>query len=462
MSRRLLFRLLASVPPGTNHVPDAELLHRFATENDPSALELLVRRHADAVWAAARRLSRCEADAEDAFQAAFLALIRGAGQVRAHCVGAWLHRVAVNAALHLRRLAARANTAPPDQFTAVPAPVAEPLDADRETAELARALHEELARLSERERLPVVLCDLEGLTHADAAKTLGWPIGTVSGRLSRARAKLRARLAGRGLAPSAVVLPAAVCPARLIPTVLSLTTGAVPPAVVTLAEGVLAMNVATWKWVAVVVLCSGAAGTGVVLALGPGATPAGQTVAPANAPVAARHERPAKEPAVGGNWTPKELGSEVPTAFPNLKPPADTPAEVCPRIWGKQPIAVAETDTTAQRLLKARINQYCLALSFWPKNHYKHDTDHRDAIQCQTELIGVLVELWPNEVETRTPWLEEILVYAKFNENLVQQTVKENKSPRTSPVSVLTLAALTRHRLMIESTLALWKAKAGK
>ncbi|QJW98624.1 RNA polymerase sigma factor [Frigoriglobus tundricola] len=107
MSRRLLSRLLASVPSETDHVPDAELLRRFATANDLSALELLVRRHADAVWAACRRLSRCEADAEDAFQAAFLALIRGAGQVRARCVGAWLHRVAAHAALHLRRLAAR-------------------------------------------------------------------------------------------------------------------------------------------------------------------------------------------------------------------------------------------------------------------------------------------------------------------------------------------------------------------
>src|SRR5215510_3336415 len=98
--RRLLFRLLAAAPPLGDHVPDAELLRRFVTSSDSAAFELIVRRHADAVWAACRRMLT-RADAEDAFQATFLALIRKAKQIRTACVGGWLHRVAVNASLKL-------------------------------------------------------------------------------------------------------------------------------------------------------------------------------------------------------------------------------------------------------------------------------------------------------------------------------------------------------------------------
>jgi DNA-directed RNA polymerase specialized sigma24 family protein len=99
MSRRLLFRLLASAPRTTDHVPDVELLRRFVASNDPAAFELIVRRHADAVWSACRRLLRSDADADDAFQATFLALIRKARNVRTTSAGGWLHGVAVHASL---------------------------------------------------------------------------------------------------------------------------------------------------------------------------------------------------------------------------------------------------------------------------------------------------------------------------------------------------------------------------
>jgi DNA-directed RNA polymerase specialized sigma24 family protein len=93
--------LLASAPAASDHVPDSELLRRFVASNDPAAFELIVRRHADAVWAAAFHILKTEADADDAFQAAFLALIRKAKQIRTACVGGWLYRVAVHAALKL-------------------------------------------------------------------------------------------------------------------------------------------------------------------------------------------------------------------------------------------------------------------------------------------------------------------------------------------------------------------------
>src|SRR3954447_21495827 len=103
MARRFfLLRLLGAAAPPGDHVSDAELLRRFAASRDPAAFELLVRRHADAVWSAALRVLRHEADAEDAFQAAFLVLAKKAGSVRGDCAGGWLHRVAVNAALKLK------------------------------------------------------------------------------------------------------------------------------------------------------------------------------------------------------------------------------------------------------------------------------------------------------------------------------------------------------------------------
>src|SRR5262245_53653193 len=137
---RLLFRLLAAAPPLGDHVPDGELLHRFRTSNDSAAFELIVRRHADAVWAACRRMLNCDADAEDAFQATFLALIRKAKSIRTLCVGGWLHRVAVNAARKLRERAGRVSSAEPDQLAAVPALASEEPD-----TELAAAVHEELS-----------------------------------------------------------------------------------------------------------------------------------------------------------------------------------------------------------------------------------------------------------------------------------------------------------------------------
>jgi RNA polymerase sigma factor (sigma-70 family) len=455
MSRRWLVRLLASAPVATDHVPDAELLRRFVSSNDSTALELIVHRHADAVWAACRRLLRTDTDAEDAFQATFLALVRRARTIRNPCVGGWLHRVAVNAALLLRRKAARSVPVSPIPAGAVPAPVDEPAD-----AELASALHEELARLPERERLPVILCDLEGLSHEDAAKALGWPVGTVAGRLSRARARLRARMERRGFAPAAA-LPALVAPARLIPNVLSLTAGSAPPAVVALTEGVLAMSSKTWLWVAAAVVCSGALGAGAVLALGPDGKPAQLSVAAE--PGAARNEPPpAKEEPVKGDWTPKQLGSEIPTAFPNIKPPKDSIAETCPRLVGKKPVVVAPTDTTEQRLLKARIHQCSLVLAFWVEHPpLRGVVAFREVLQCQTDLLSALGELWPNDPDRLAPWLEEALIFAKSSENGAREILAQVKDPRElEGLNRATLSALTRHRLAVET--ALWRARKGK
>src|SRR5262245_6055135 len=225
MARRLFFRLLSAAVPAADHVSDRELLRRFVATRDSAAFELLVRRHADAVWAAGVRVLGNEADAEDVFQATFLALLRKANSVRESCVGGWLHRVAVNAALKLRASGRRQPAGAIEEH--------QPADAGRspeehlERDELTSIIHQELARLPDRYRLPVGLCDLEGQTHAEAAKALGWPVGSVSGRLSRARDILRDRLTRRGLAAPAALLAATVAPASAVSAAAALGSGTV-------------------------------------------------------------------------------------------------------------------------------------------------------------------------------------------------------------------------------------------
>ena len=242
---RRFTRLLAATVEAGDTVPDAELLRQFAQDRNAAAFELLVRRHADTVWTPCRRIVRSDVDAEDAFQATFLIFARKAAAIRGACVGGWLHRVAIRVALKSRARAARDPAATSDHLSTVPAP-------EGPDPELAGIVQEELARLPDRYRLPVVLCDLEGRTHVEAAVTLRCPVGTVAGRLSRARALLRDRLARRGVAP-VLILSASTTPAGVVRAAAALAGGgsAVRPVVSSLIEGVLhAMSTAKWKMVA--------------------------------------------------------------------------------------------------------------------------------------------------------------------------------------------------------------------
>jgi RNA polymerase sigma factor (sigma-70 family) len=208
-----VLRSLRGAAAAAAGVPDAELLERFAAGGDPSAFELLLWRHGPMVYGVCRRVLRHEHDAEDAFQAAFLALARKARSVtRRGSVGGWLYRVAYRVSLDARERAARRAR---HERAAVPGRDARGApDPPAEAAgnELWRALDAELGRLPERCRAAFVLCCLEGRSVPEAARELGCAAKALESRLTRARARLRAGLTRRGLLASAGLAAAALVP----------------------------------------------------------------------------------------------------------------------------------------------------------------------------------------------------------------------------------------------------------
>ena len=162
------------------------------------AFSALVERHGPMVLRVCRSILRDEHDAQDAFQATFLVLVDRAGSVRDRSsVGSWLHGVALRVAACARGSVVRRR---------VHERRAADLTADGfhprgVEPDLAPALHEELARLPERYRVPIVLCYMEGLACEEAAQRMRLPVGTVKSRLARGRDRLRDRLIRRGLAP---------------------------------------------------------------------------------------------------------------------------------------------------------------------------------------------------------------------------------------------------------------------
>jgi RNA polymerase sigma factor (sigma-70 family) len=255
---------LRRVALGTMDVrSDAQLLEGFILRRDAAAFELLLRRHGPMVLGVCRRLLGNEADAEDAFQATFLVLVRRAAQVvPREQVGNWLYGVAYRTALKARAMNGK-RRARERQAGARSAVAAGPLE---HWPELQAILDQELERLPPKYRAPVVLCDLEGKTHREAARLLGWPDGTLSTRLTAARRLLAGRLQRRGLTLSVGVVaalmaqhaaPAAVPEALTETTVLAVagTAAGVSIKVAALTEGVLkAMLIAKLKTTAGVVL----------------------------------------------------------------------------------------------------------------------------------------------------------------------------------------------------------------
>lgn len=258
--------------PGGETASDGQLLERFVNHAEESAFAALMQRHGPMVLGVCRRLLRHSHDVEDAFQATFLVLARRAAAIRKRqSVGSFLHGVAHRIALKLRAQAARR---PQLGQTAEPLTLTEP---SSETAwrELLAVLDEEVRRLPEKYRRPLILCYLEGKTHEEAARELDWPLGTVKGRLARGRDRLRVRLTRRGLTLPAGAFVAvlianearAAVPFGLARATLAYASGrmAEPAAspVLALAEGVVrALSASKLKMVLATLLVLGALGTG--------------------------------------------------------------------------------------------------------------------------------------------------------------------------------------------------------
>jgi RNA polymerase sigma factor (sigma-70 family) len=264
--------LLADLRPDGDGMTDGELLARFVRSRGEDALAALVRRHASMVWGVCRRLHNHH-DAEDAFQATFLVLVRKAASVPGQAVANWLYGVARQTAVRVQATAAKRGRRE-TQVVNMP----EPAMPEVRDADLQSVVDEELSRLPDHYRGVVILCDLEGMTRKEAARQLRIPEGSVASRLARARALLAKRLSQRGIVfsgGSAVAVlsagSASSAPPALVASTIKVASllaagqaaGVVSVKVAALTEGVVkAMFVFKLKAAISVVLMLGVMATG--------------------------------------------------------------------------------------------------------------------------------------------------------------------------------------------------------
>ncbi|MHC5536971.1 sigma-70 family RNA polymerase sigma factor [Singulisphaera rosea] len=266
---------------------DGDLLERFCSRRDgksESAFSALVERHGPMVLKVCRALLGNCHDADDAFQATFLVLARKAGTLREpKLLGHWLYRVAYRVSLQGKSERSRRQRRESEALMSGTRPEEnsggnDPSSTLRDEIEV---LHEEIGRLPEKYRVAIVLCDLQGHTHQEAARRLGRSEGTVSSWLSRARERLRGRLSRRGLvlpsgamvallsAGEATAMPAALLNRTVKSSMLiasGMAAGAVSPAVLALYQGAFhPMRLAKILWISTAALSAGVAATGIVV-----------------------------------------------------------------------------------------------------------------------------------------------------------------------------------------------------
>jgi RNA polymerase sigma factor (sigma-70 family) len=358
---------------GARELSDAELLERFIARHEEAAFAALVQRFGPMVLGVCRRVLQNTHDAEDAFQATFLILVRKATSIgKREALGCWLHGVALRTAVRAkvneasRRLHERQVQAMPqtDGIAAVA------------WRDLKPILDEEVARLPDRYRVPFMLCYLEGKTYARAARQLCCLTGTISKRLARARELLRQRLVRRGLALPAGVLAAvlsqnatsaamsASLAAATVKTALrsaagAAAAGAISPRVAALTEGGLkTMGATPWKLTLALLLALGALGAGVGLL---------SYKALAAPPAVDKRNAPAE-----GNGAPAKNDRPARPADP-AKSPADKQMTVTGRVVddADKPLAGA-----AVAVLGRAISPYRIAhRSMWPKALGQGKTD---------------------------------------------------------------------------------------
>jgi RNA polymerase sigma factor (sigma-70 family) len=290
---------------------DAELLQRFQADGDPEAFETIVRRYGASVLSACRKVLSSEADVDDAFQATFLVLLQNGNSIRQRqALGGWLsgvaHRLALKAlAQTIRRQRVEHRKRP----TAAEGP-------DVSWREACAILHEELDKLPDTYRLPLILCYLDGKSRDEAAQQLGVKTDVLRGRLERGRDRLRGRLTKRGIALSAGLLAVVATSvtaggppeALLRATLEAAATGEISASVATLLRGATpSVTLGKFKLLAAVVLVVGLISGGVGLSM---------TSAP---PVA---EPPAQPPAPSTEKAEKEAPEKGKTLDADNKPVA--------------------------------------------------------------------------------------------------------------------------------------------
>ncbi|HEY3789951.1 MAG TPA: sigma-70 family RNA polymerase sigma factor, partial [Urbifossiella sp.] len=304
-------RLLALIRLARETQSGADLLASAA--GDRAALAELVARHGPMVWNVCRHMLG-DADAEDAFQATFLALIRFASRIRKQAaLGSWLYGVAVRVSLSARREAGRRRNR---ERVAAASEAISPSEPD-DRAERMAAVHQEVAALPEVDRSAFVLCVMEGLTQAEAATRLGQTPGAIAGQVARAKKRLAARLTERGIVPALAALGTAsitgAVPPGLVERVVNLTGAEAPPAVLRLVKGATGMSLSSKMLLAAAAaVCAILAVAGVQL---------GAADVPPDPPAATKEEKPvavaAEKKAEGGRtWKGRirERGTDKPIA----------------------------------------------------------------------------------------------------------------------------------------------------
>jgi RNA polymerase sigma factor (sigma-70 family) len=351
-------RRLAAVEE-VRELSDAQLLERFLADRAEAAFAALLHRHGPMVWRVCRRALRHRQNAEDVFQATFLTLARKAAAIRKRAsVACWLHGVAYRLARRVQAEQAR-NLLPGPQATR---PLPQGPAEQASGRELQAVLDEELGRLPEKCRAPLVLCYLEGLTRDEAAEHLGWSLGTLKRRLERGRKLLAARLTRRGaalgVALCGAVLGQDAVSAAVPPTLINSTcravaltaagkavTGALSAQVTALTEGMVkAMAMAKVKLAMAVILTvvtlAGGAGLWRAHRMQAGEPPtpqAGQTT----------DERPGRQDQPGPSNSPLE---ERPGASKKAPPKEDIGSETRPsRTRKKDPPARKSKASVTER-----------------------------------------------------------------------------------------------------------------
>jgi RNA polymerase sigma factor (sigma-70 family) len=264
---------------------ERQLLDRFVSRGDESAFEAIVGRHGPMVLSVCRRVLDNQHDVEDAFQATFLILVKKASSIRDRdMLGTWLHGVARRVAVRARANSRRRQ--PHERIGVESLEVRDNSKVPAESNEIRAVVDDELERLPYRYRAALLLCDMEGQTHEQAAVQMRCPVGTVKSRLSRGRERLRIRLARRGLATQ-MLLPgpmfatdrASAVPVKLLTQTIkaatrlvakgAVTTGSITAGTTLLTEGAIrTMAITAPRIAAAALLATALAVGGVQLTVG--------------------------------------------------------------------------------------------------------------------------------------------------------------------------------------------------